>query len=349
MALRAIHDIAAALPATVVTNKDLGRQHPDWNMAEIAEKTGVYERRIANESETALDLAEEASKSILLRNALIPDAIIFVTQTPDLGMPSNGFLLQARLGVSRESVVFDINLACSGFVYGLAIASSLVESRLCSRVLLVTADTYSRIVSPGDRSARPLFGDGAAAALVSTSATSSSSDHTSRESSLGRGLEMIDFDLISAGDQWERFVQVGAGMIAGNVGASLSPDPADPYLRRGEHIRMDGMGVWSFVASEVPTQILRLLKRNHLLASEVKTYYFHQASSLALKTLQSRLGIDEAQVPTNIDNVGNTVSASIPILMESVEATRGHMPGDLVVACGFGVGLSSGAVLLRKV
>ena len=150
-------------------NSDLGKEHPNWDFKEITKRSGVISRPIAAPHETALDLGEKALSLLLQKLKISVDeigALIFCTQTPDYLLPSNSSLLHGRLGMRTSTMSFDITHACSGFIYGVGIGKSLIMGKLTENVVLVTADTYSRLLHQNDRSTRPLFGDGAAATMI---------------------------------------------------------------------------------------------------------------------------------------------------------------------------------------
>ncbi|SVC98648.1 uncharacterized protein METZ01_LOCUS351502, partial [marine metagenome] len=157
------------LPGDIVTNDDLKKENPDWDLDSVEKKSGVLERHIARQDETALDLATKACHNLFGQDAehiKNVDAVIFCTQSPDHIMPPNSYLLQKRLGFSEDIIAYDFNLACSGYIYSLSMAHSLIYSGLATKVLLINADTYSKYINPKDRSTRVLFGDGAATTII---------------------------------------------------------------------------------------------------------------------------------------------------------------------------------------
>src|SRR5262245_50966223 len=157
------------LPDGRLTNADLARDFPDWEIDKVYEKTGIASRRVAAPDESAADLAVHAARRLLDRLGVRPvdvDFLLFCTQTPDYFLPTTACLLQDRLGLPTTAGALDFNLGCSGYVYGLAVTKGLITSGVASRVLLLTADTYTKLIQPTDRTVRTLFGDGAAATLV---------------------------------------------------------------------------------------------------------------------------------------------------------------------------------------
>lgn len=328
-----IETIGVALPDAVVTNDDLAAENPTWRMQQAAAKAGVLERHIAALGETALDLACQACEALRGEGALDElDGIVFCTQTPDYVMPSNAFLLQERLGLRDEILAFDLTLACSGFVYGLAVCRGLILGGQAKRLLLVNADTYSRLIHPGDRSARVLFGDGAAATVVAAGSTR---------------LKLLDFELWSSGRNWRKF-WVPVGGFRERVDASGGAIEVDSSgnSRTRDSIHMDGLGVWSFINSVVPAQVSVLLSRNRMEIGDVDLFVFHQASALTLDSLEKLLRIPAGKSFRYLERVGNTVSASIPIALAKASEEGLLAPGMRALLSGFGVGLSAASVLV---
>lgn len=321
------------LPEKVVTNNDLKLEHPDWDMDSISKKTGVSERRIALVSETALDIAEKACKNLFENIPGIKekiDGLIFCTQSPDFIMPSNAFLLQQRLGLSQNLAAFDINLACSGFVYGLAIANGFLKTKVCNNILLVTADTYSKFIHLDDRSTRVLFGDGGAVTLL---------ERTKQET-------IIDIALASSGYEHKSFYIPSGGcriLTTDNQPEELGTNEPD----RSSKIHMNGFAVWKFISQTVPKQIENLLSKNKLAISDIDLFFFHQASKLTLDSLQKQLAIPDEKFILDMELTGNLVSSSIPIIIKKALDKGSLKNGDTILLSGFGVGLSWGTILLK--
>lgn len=330
-----IQAVAVHLPEHVETNADLHAQHPDWNVPEAAKHTGVEERHLSASGETALDLAEQAVLKLFAahpeaREAV--DALIFCTQTPDHRLPPNACVLHGRLGLPAQVGAFDVNLACSGFTYSLTIAAGLMQSGAAKNVLIVTADTYTKLISPDDRSTRLLFGDGAAVTW------------------LGPG----DDTSFILGSAWgTEGKQHGAFCVPG--GAARLPTPPEPLeavqdgpnSRNRDQIFMNGKTMLAFTYGRVPPHIHALLAANNVKPDEVKLFLFHQASNMVLDGLRARLNLTDERFPRNLARVGNTVSASIPILLHDQLSHNRVQRGDLLCLSGFGSGLSWASVLLR--
>lgn len=331
-----IKDITYHLPERVVTNDELSREHPGWEMGRVEARTGVSSRHIASEDETALDLAATACEDLLHRNPdlrRMVDGIIFCTQSADYVMPPNACLLHRELRLRDGVFAFDINLACSGYIYAVAMAQGLIVAGTCSNVLVATADTYSKYIHPGDRATRTLFGDGAAVSWVCATAD---------------GTGVVDALCETSGQGFENFyVPAGGLRTPKSLATVLETEDSSGNIRTPENIHMDGMGVLSFVSSKVPGQIRRILERNELALSDVDLVIFHQASQLALDSLMRTLRLPREQVFNNLATVGNTVSASIPICLAQAQSSGRIGPGSTVLLSGFGVGLSWASALVR--
>jgi 3-oxoacyl-[acyl-carrier-protein] synthase-3 len=332
-----IERIEYALPERIEDNEYLGEERPDWDMERVGERAGVFARHIAADDETALDFAERACAKLF---EAVPDAkdeidlLIFCTQSPDYVMPPNAYVLQKRLGLKESIFAYDFNLACSGYIYGLAMAQAFIRSGMRKRALLVTGDTYSKFIHKGDRSARTLFGDGVAATLVGTT-----DDET---------VGLLDLEIGSAGADFDKFmIPGGFCRIPSSPKTREETTDKSGNVRTLEDIHMDGMGVLTFINSRAPKQIKKLLKRNDKTLEDVDRYVFHQASKLTLDSLERALKMPEGKSYRNLDRVGNTVSASIPIALKDALDEGAVKRGDLLLLSGFGVGLSWGSILYR--
>jgi len=325
--------VESALPERRVTNDELAARHPTWKMPQVAVRTGVLERRWCNADETALDLAEAACRRAEERMpGLIAasDVVLFCTQSPDYWMPPNACLLQDRLGLTTRTAALDFSLACSGFVYGLYMANALIASRSARQVLLVTAETYSRWMHPGDRGPMTLFGDGAAVTVITAS----------------DGPPMR-FALGSDGSGANTFcVPSGAARTPRSEASARETTDASGNVRSDEHLHMDGGAVLDFVKREMPRIVRTFLEENGATLDDVDLVVFHQASQVGLDYLNQALRVPPAKRFSNIARIGNTVSASIPIALRDAELAGALRAGMRVLLVGFGVGLSWGSALI---
>jgi 3-oxoacyl-[acyl-carrier-protein] synthase III len=323
-----------ALPSTVVTNEDLARENPTWDMSRLAERSGVEARHIAGPNETALDLGYRACRSLHDQGLLDGiDGLIFCTETPDYPLPPNACILHQRLELPTHIMAFDITLACSGFVYALGIARSLVISRAARRVLVVTADTYSRLIHHADRSSRCLFGDGAAATTVG---------------SQSKGIEVLDVSYGTAGNQHDRFiVKAGGARKPHSKETQREVTDRNGNIRTAEHIEMDGLRVLSFFNQAIPQAVRDILRRNNVSDYSVSCFIFHQASRVVLDGISRALNIPPERVVFDMTRTGNLVSASIPVALRRAKDAGRLVPGTHVILCGFGVGLSWATALVK--
>jgi 3-oxoacyl-[acyl-carrier-protein] synthase-3 len=331
-----IRAISYVLPEGVVTNEMLSAENPTWDMRRVLSRTGVASRHIARPEETAYDLACRACDGLLadhpdLRGRI--DAILFCTQSEDYLLPANSTLLHGYLDLREEVFAIDYNLACSGFVYGLALAQSLFASGIAKDVLLVTADTYSKHIHPGDRAARTLFGDGAAATWISSS---------------DRGRGILDVLCASSGKDHGMFIiPAGACRLPRSAETSRARTDLTGNIRSLETIHMDGSAVLSFVESRVPPQVTTILERNGMSMEEIDLVIFHQASKVTLDSLCRLLDVPREKAFTNLRDIGNTVSASIPIALKDATDQGRVRPGNRILLSGFGVGMSWATAILQ--
>lgn len=331
-----IREIEYALPDFILTNEMLAKENPNWDMDKVYKKSGVLKRHIAGAGETALDLSTKACDKLFSNNRLNKediDGIIYCTQSPDYIMPSNSFLLHKHMGLPNEVFVYDFNHACTGFIYGLAMAHAFISSGISENILLVTADTYSKYINKRDRSARVLFGDGAAVTIIEKS-----------EKTGG----VIDIELASSGNNFDAFyIPAGGQKLPRSAETEKEISDSRGNIRSKNDICMDGMRVWAFINSVVPSQITTLIERNGLQISDVDLFVFHQASLMTLESIIKILGLEPGKVFVNIKNIGNTVSASIPIALKDALDHGKIKKGSKILLSGFGVGMAYGSILIE--
>ncbi len=307
------------LPALTEGVDELKRDNPDWDMPKIISKTGVLKRHIAGPNETASDLAFEAGNKLLekIDRGQI-DLLILVTQSADYVLPSSACILQNKLGLHTNSMALDINLGCSGFVYALSVAGGLIESGVAKKGLILCADAYTKYIAKDDRTCRPIFSDGASAVLVEKSNTNN--------------IGPFDFGTDGAGYQ---------NLIVRNSGARISDYSKQLVLE------MQGSNVFLFTVNVVPKSVKKLLEKSSLTMEDIDLVIFHQASKVVIDTLINSLSLDKKKVFTNYENIGNTVSATIPIALKDAVSAGRLKNGDKVMIVGFGVGLSWGATIIN--
>lgn len=321
--------IAFHLPETILDNHALAQAFPDWSAQKIADKTGIVERRIAAPGETAADLGFHAATSLFEDQAIARGAIDFLilcTQTADHLLPTSACVLQDRLGLPTSCGALDINLGCSGFVYGLALAKGMIESGLCKTVLLITADTYSKLINPHDRSVRTLFGDGAAAAIISAGAAPGA-----------LGPFVLGTDGSGAANL---MVPAGGMRLPHSTASAMETTDASGNIRSQDQLFMDGAEIMQFTLSAVPRAMRELLEKAGKTLDDVDHVIFHQANQFMLEALRKKIKIPPEKFIIDLDTIGNTVSSTIPIAIARGLRTGRLRSGDTVLLLGFGVGYS---------
>jgi 3-oxoacyl-[acyl-carrier-protein] synthase-3 len=335
--MTSIRSIAYALPDNEVTNADLARENPTWEMERVFARTGVRSRRVAAPDETALDLSVTACEALVEQSGLDVgsiDALVYCTQNPDYPMPGNAHVLHGRLGLADSVLAFDYNLGCSGYVYGLAIADAYARSGLASEVLLVTSGTYTKFVNPLDRSTRALLGDGAAVTHLTAADGDGGRVVASKLCSNGAGLEKVYIPGGGARQPHSDEARREFADDSGNVRSALD-------------MQMDGPAVWAFVNSVLPGHVRGFLASQSLELEDVDLFVFHQASKMVLDSMAKALGLPAAKVYERMEDVGNLSAASIPFALQAAldEGTVG--PGSRVLLSAMGAGLSYGSVLVE--
>jgi len=326
-----IKQVTYCLPDHVVSNEAIVEEFPEWSVEKIIDKVGVKQRHVSADGETAADLAEKVANKLfdegqIDRNTI--DFVILCTQSPDYFMPSTSCILQDRLGLRKDIGAFDINLGCSGYVYGLAVAKGLIAGGIAENVLLLTSETYNKYLHPRDKGNRTIFGDAATATIVSTDGFA----------------EIGDFELGTDGK--------GAENLIVKSGASRMPERQNDLVfdKNGnpvssDYLYMNGAQIFVFTQRVVPKVIEAVLAKGQLKQDDIDLFVFHQANRYMLDFLRKKMDIPEDRFYIFIENVGNTVSNTIPICL--VEAQNENRLKGNVLLCGFGVGYSWGAALLK--
>ena len=323
MPIARIESVASYLPTMSLSNDELERVSGTWQANQIYAKTGIRSRRISAANEYSSKLAIEACDAMFakhstqLRDQI--DLLILCTQTPDYLLPTTACIVHHKLGLNPCAGALDVNLGCSGYPYCLSLAKGMIESGQALKVLVVTADTYSKTLEPDDLSVRTLFGDGATATLIE-------SCDDSVVSKIGTSVFGTD------GSGSEHLIVKGGGMrFESNKRPTLF---------------MSGPDVFSFTLKAVPNLVKQTLEKSNLEISDIDWFVFHQANQYMLEHLRRKIKIPTEKFVVEMENVGNTVSSSIPLAMEqSIEKNR-FQTGDKIMLVGFGVGLSWGATVV---
>jgi 3-oxoacyl-[acyl-carrier-protein] synthase III len=334
----AIRAIEYYLPEKTITNEALAAEFPEWSMEKIQSKTGILERHIAAPSECSSDLGYQAATGLFDSGVCSPgqiDYLLLCTQSPDYFLPTTACLLQDRLGIPETAGALDFNLGCSGFVYGLGLAQGLIRTGQASRVLLITAETYSKFIHPQDKSVRTLFGDAAAATLIEAVA----------------GEE----DTAPAPFVFGTNGKGGANLIvpSGGLRTPSTPESAQAVSdengnwRSQDNLFMNGAEIFNFTLRAIPDCVSRLLAHTNRRIEDIDLFVFHQANRYMLEHLRKKLGIPVEKFCLCLSHCGNTVSSTIPIALKHARLEGRLQDGQLVMLVGFGVGYSWGATLLQ--
>jgi 3-oxoacyl-[acyl-carrier-protein] synthase-3 len=326
-----IAGVATYLPDTVLTNDDLAVILGEWGSDKIFEKTGIRQRHISGPNETALDMGVAAAEKLLLEQNVQAneiDYLIFCSQAPDYILPSSACIIQDRLGLPKSLGALDINLGCSGFVYGLSLATALISAHMASKVLLITADTYSKFIHPKDRSVRTLFGDGAAATLITPSGAS-------RTASAGAFV----FGTDGSGAN-ELIVQSGGARLPRNAESAIAYSDNSGNWRSQDNLYMNGAAVMNFTLREVPKLFNAVKEKACLNDDNIDFLIMHQANKFMLDALVKKIRFPKEKTPYYFEYIGNTVSSTIPFVIADLFKRNEILPGKKMVLLGFGVGLS---------
>lgn len=327
-----IKAISYYLPEQVVTNEELIKEFPEWSVDKVAQKVGVDSRHLAADNETAGDMAEQAARKLFKEYGIDPGSIDFLllcTQSPDYFLPSTACILQDRLGIPTTAGAFDYNLGCSGCIYGMAVAKGLIAAGIAKNVLLLTAETYNKYLHPSDKSNRSIFGDGAAACLISTEGFA----------------EIGEFTLGTDGSGANNLiVKTGASRQKASTGKVVEDEEGHSWY--DDYLYMNGGAIFNFTLDAVPAMMKNILEKNGLEKERIDYYVFHQANKFMLNTIRKVCVLPKEKFYINLTQTGNTVSSTVLIGLKDCMDNQIIKSGDRVMITGFGVGLSWGGTIL---
>lgn len=327
-------------PTKTLSNEDLEKAFPEWSVGKIESKTGIKNRYIASENQSVSDLAVGAASN-LFKNSNIDkskiDFLLLCTQSPDYFLPTTACIVHEQLALEKSCGAMDFNLGCSGFVYGLGLAKGLIQSGQCKNVLLITSEVYSKHIHPQDKSVRTIFGDGAAATLIT-------GDTSCQSENIGCFIYGTD----GAGAQ---NLIVPDGGIKSPLSASSFVETTDSSgnVRTPSNLYMHGSEIFTFTLKAVPLAISQLCEKSSLNLDDFDYFIFHQANKFMLEQLRANLKIPKHKFLTSYENYGNTVSSTIPIGLFEAIRNQQFKPGDKILLIGFGVGYSWAATYITWV
>lgn len=327
----ALKGLCAAVPARREDNMEL-TLIPASQRETFIKTTGIRYRRIAAPGITAADLCRASATALMDQLGWRPsdiDVLIFVTQTPDYVIPNSASIIQHQMGLPKSCMALDINLGCSGYVYGLSVIGSLLQNMPGKRGLLLVGDCSSAIVSDKDKATYPLFSDAGSATAIEY-----------------KEGEQWHFNLQTDGAGYEDIMVKGGGMRHPfNAGSLSGREYGAGEIRSDLQMKLDGVNIFNFALREVAPNIETLLKEACVDRASIDFFVLHQANKLILECVRKKLKEEPARFPYSLHDFGNTSSASIPVTMASQLKTLSGLRSTLVLS-GFGVGLSWGSAIL---
>jgi len=327
-----VSNIEYYLPGKILTNQKLEKQFPEWNAEKIEKKTGIRERHIVKENETALDLGFKAAEKLLKNyDKEKVDFLLFCTQSTEYYLPSGACILQDKLGLRTDIGAFDYNLGCSGFVYGLAMAKSFINTGIANNVLLITSETYTKHIHLKDKSNLTIFGDGAAATII--------------EKSEKEGI--FEFSLGTDGRGYSNLIVPTGGLRKRFNANAKEIDDGSGSIRTENNLYMNGPEIFNFTIEAVPVVVSQCLAKNKTNLEEIDYVIFHQANKYMIEYLRKKIKIPKEKFYINMLYTGNTVCATIPIALKDCLNNKIIKTGDKVLIVGFGVGYSWGATIIE--
>lgn len=322
-----IHSISYYLPLYELTNSKINQDFPEWEIEKISSKTGINTRHISAKNEFTSDMAFIAAEKLFQEHNIDRkdiDFLLLCTQSPDYFLPTTACILQSKLNLKTTVGALDINLGCSGFVYGLSLAKGLICGSMAKNVLLITSETYSKFIHPKDKSNKAIFGDAAAATLVS----------------IEKGICSIgDFVFGTDGRGAENLIVRNGGV---RNFLTKGTDYTDEYgnVRNDDNLYMNGSEIFNFTSEAIPCLTQSILKKSNLNIESVDLFIFHQANKYMLNHLRKKIGIPENKFFISMEHCGNTVSSTIPIaLYDAITQGKFGTIKNCIIE-GFGVGYS---------
>lgn len=323
-----IECISSAVPENTIDNFSFGKNlFSDEELDKLVKTTGVRKRRIAPGNICTSDLCIEAAERIFINGTVDKneiDFLIFVSQTPDYRLPATSVILQDRLGLRKDCGAFDINLGCSGYVYGLFTAFMFMQNPSVKKILLLVGDTVSKFVSPKDKTTNMIFGDAGTATIIS------------REEN-----RMSYFSVNSDGGGYKNLIIDGGGYRNPSSEKTLEEyEYIENNFKNREQLFMNGADIFNFTIREVPKDIKNLLEKAERNICDVDYILFHQANKFITDFLAKKMKFESGKIPYSINNFGNTSSASIPLTIVTELIDKINNNSLNIIMSGFGVGLS---------
>jgi len=330
-----IQDISCFYPENILTNKHLQVEFPNLKLPELTRLTGVYKRHICDDGLTSVDMGIAAAEKLFDESNVKKeeiDLIVFCSAGGDYITPASACIIHEKLGLPSGCGAFDFNQGCTGYIYGLNIADSIISSGNASNVLLITSEAITKTIHPNDSSNRAIFGDAATASIII---------RNHKESQFGRfifGTDGGKFDKIIIKHGRERYP----------LPLFAEPDEIDGFGNTRNHAKfyMDGSEVFNFSVNKAPELVASLLSESNLEFDDIDFFIFHQANQIILETIGRKLNIPDNKLIIDIENTGNTVSSTIPIALSNSLNSGRIKRGSTLLIAGFGVGFSWGGTVI---
>ena len=323
-----IKAISYYLPEAVLSNDLINQEFPEWEIEKISSKTGINSRHISSGNEFSSDMAIKAAEKLFAEHNIdrsTIDYLLFCTQSPDYFLPTTACIIQDKLGLNTSIGALDFNLGCSGFVYGLSLAKGLIAGEMAKNVLLITAETYSKFIHPKDKSNKTIFGDAAAATLISAE----------------KGFCTLgNFVFGTDGKGAENLIVKQGGMRF--PVSSENEDIVDEFgnVRNDKNLYMNGAEIFNFTGEFVPKLTEAILEKSNLRKENIDLFIFHQANKYMLNHLRKKIKIPEEKFFIAMEDCGNTVSSTIPIALYEAQKQGRIIESKNLILAGFGVGYS---------
>ncbi|MDD2228154.1 MAG: ketoacyl-ACP synthase III [Candidatus Cloacimonetes bacterium] len=330
-----IKALSAAVPRRIIDNLKYTDFFSEAEAIAIVEKTGVYQRRFVDDDTCSSDLCFAATEKLIEDNNLERDEIdlmVFISQTPDYRMPATSFLLQSRLKLSTDTIVFDVNMGCSGFIHGLFIVYSMMHNLKLRKALLLNGETRSKVYSPKDRPVAYLFGDAGSAALIE------------RDAKFGKSI----FSINSNGEN-AKMIMIPAGGYRNPSSSETTKEKVvdeKGNIRSDEHGFMQGEDVFQWLLKNVPKDINNIMQFSQNSLDNIDYFVFHQANRFMNSYIAKKLKLVDSKIPSTMAKYGNTSSVSIPLTIIS-ELQNSLLERKKLLLSGFGVGMTWASAIIE--
>lgn len=331
-------DIEYYLPVNILSNEQINLEHPEWSADKISSKTGIFNRHLSSKNEFSSDLGLMAAKRLFDAHPTIKnkiDYLIFCTQSPDYLIPTTACILQDKLELNKDIGAIDINMGCSGFIYGLSYANGLICSGQAENVLLITAETYSKYIHKLDKNNKTIFGDGASASLI----TKHLDDQLS--GAIGK------FSFYTDGSGFDKLIVKNSGIRYRDIAAKEELNPDGTLVKSDKNLFMDGRAIFEFTSYKVPPMVESILKNNNLELGDIDLFIFHQANAYMMQFIRKLCKIPEEKFFVYLEDCANTVSSTIPIALKEALIQHKIKKNSTVLLIGFGVGLSIAGTIIK--